>query len=229
MASLYLIRHGQASFGKANYDELSERGWEQGRVLGRWLSGKVTPGVVVGGNLQRHRETVEAMASGFAGQLPGMQSMMGFNEFDHTEVIERFRPEWADRAVMTRDLSAFPKPARAFQEAFVMAVERWAGGRNDREYTITWSQFKTRVLAAMEELIEFADGADVLISTSGGPISVMVQDLLNLDDRKTLQLNEVIANTSVTRVLYSGGRRSLSGFNNYSHLEAEDPALVTFR
>lgn len=229
MANLYLIRHGQASFGKANYDELSERGWEQGRVLGRWLSGKVTPGVVVGGNLQRHRETVEAMASGFAGKLPGMQSMMGFNEFDHTEVIERFRPEWADRAVMTRDLSAFPKPVRAFQEAFVMAVERWAGGLYDHEYTDTWPRFKARVQAAMEELIEFADGTDALVSTSGGPISVMVQGLLDLDDRKALGLNEVIANTSVTRVLYSGARRSLSVFNNYSHLEAEDPALVTFR
>ncbi|HBF92256.1 MAG TPA: phosphoglycerate kinase, partial [Marinobacter adhaerens] len=42
-------------------------------------------------------------------------------------------------------------------------------------------------------------------------------------------LNEVIANTSVSRVLYSGPRRSLAVFNNYSHLEADDPALVTFR
>ena len=110
-----------------------------------------------------------------------------------------------------------------------MAVERWAGGLYDYEYTDTWPRFKARVLAAMEELIEFADGTDALVSTSGGPISVMVQGLLDLDDRKTLGLNEVIANTSVTRVLYSGARRSLSVFNNYSHLEAEDPALVTFR
>ncbi|WP_166269008.1 histidine phosphatase family protein [Marinobacter caseinilyticus] len=229
MASLYLIRHGQASFGKDNYDQLSERGWEQGRVLGRWLSGKVLPGAVVGGNLQRHRETVEAMASGFAGTLPGMQAIAGFDEFDHNEVIERFRPEWADRAVMARDLAAFPKPARAFQEAFVRAVERWAGGHHDSEYTETWPAFKLRVQTALQALIEYADGADVLVSTSGGPISVIVQMLLELSDRKALALNEVIANTSVTRVLYSGARRNLSVFNNYSHLEAEDPALVTFR
>lgn len=229
MASLYLIRHGQASFGKDDYDALSERGWAQGRVLGRWLSGKVSPGAVFGGNLRRHRETVEAMASGFAGTLPGMQVIAGFNEFDHTEVIERFKPEWADRAIMARDLSVYPKPARAFQEAFVQAIHRWAGGDHDSDYTETWPAFKERVLAALDELIEYADGANVLVATSGGPISVMVQSLLELSDSKALGLNEVVANTSVTQVLYSGSRRSLSVFNNYSHLEAEDPDLVTFR
>jgi hypothetical protein len=50
-----------------------------------------------------------------------------------------------------------------------------------------------------------------------------------LNDRKTLEMNSVIANSSVSRVLYSGKRRSLAVFNNYSHLEAEDPSLVTFR
>lgn len=229
MATLYLIRHGQASFGKENYDQLSDKGWQQGRVLGRWLSGKVAPGAVFGGNLKRHRETVEAMASGYAGNLPDMQAVAGFDEFDHNAVIQSYRPEWADRAVMARDLAAFPKPSRAFQEAFVNAVKRWASGEYDHDYEETWSGFKRRVLAALDELVEYADGTDVLVATSGGPISVMVQSLLDLDDRRALGLNEVIANTSVTRVLYSGSRRSLAVFNNYSHLEAEDPALVTFR
>lgn len=229
MATIYLIRHGQASFGKENYDQLSSTGWQQGKVLGRWLAGKVTPQAVLGGSLERHRETAEAIASGFGGSLPDMQIFAGLNEFDHTGVIERFRPEWADRAVMARDLAAFPKPAKAFQEAFVKAVRRWAGGEHDGDYEESWPDFKARVLGAFDELIEFADGSDVLVATSGGPISVIVQQLLALSDQRALQLNEVIANTSVTRVLYSGARRSLAVFNNYSHLEAEDPALVTFR
>ncbi len=229
MATIHLIRHGQASFGKDNYDQLSETGWRQGRVLGRWLAGKVTPQVVLGGSLERHRETAEAIASGYGGELPDMQILAGLNEFDHRSVIEAFRPGWADRAVMARDLSAFPKPAKAFQEAFVQAVQRWASGRHDAEYVESWPVFRQRVLAALDQLIDFGDGADVLVTISGGPISVIVQELLGLTDEKALRLNEVIANTSVTRVLYSGARRSLSVFNNYSHLEAEDPALVTFR
>ncbi|AHI28805.1 histidine phosphatase family protein [Marinobacter similis] len=229
MATVYLVRHGQASFGKANYDQLSPTGWEQGRVLGRWLANRLTPGAVFGGNLERHRETVEAITTGFGSQLPDMQVTTGFNEFDHNEVVTRFRPEWEDREIMTRDLRAFPKPAKAFQEAFVQAVRRWASGQHDGDYSETWPGFKARVLQAFEEMVEYADGSDVLVATSGGPISVICQELLGLDDARALGLNEVIANTSVTRVLYSGPRRSLSVFNNYSHLEAEDPALVTYR
>ena len=229
MATIYLVRHGQASFGKENYDQLSPRGWEQGRILGRWLAGKVEPGVVFGGNLQRHRETVEAITTGYGVSLPDMQVLEGLNEFDHLEVVERLRPEWADKQVMARDLASFPKPARAFQQAFEKAVTRWVSGEFDQEYSETWNGFRQRVGHALDQLIELADGADVIVSTSGGPIAVIAQRLLELSDRKALEMNNVIANTSVSRILYSGPRRSLAVFNNYSHLEAEDPALVTFR
>jgi broad specificity phosphatase PhoE len=96
-------------------------------------------------------------------------------------------------------------------------------------------------LAALDEAISYAAGSDLLVATSGGPIAVIVQALLDLSDERTLDLNSMIANASVTRVLYSSrgrhssrrchsdSQRSLAVFNNYSHLEAEDPALVTFR
>ncbi|MBR9869847.1 MAG: histidine phosphatase family protein [Gammaproteobacteria bacterium] len=229
MATIYLVRHGQASFGKENYDQLSKRGWEQGKVLGRWLADKVEPGAIFGGNLQRHRETVEALATGYGAALPDMQVLEGLNEFDHIEVVERLRPEWADKQTMARDLASFPKPARAFQMAFEKAVKRWVSGEYDDEYAETWQGFKQRVNHALDQLTEMADGADVVVSTSGGPIAVIAQNLLELSDQKTLEVNSVIANTSVSRILYSGSRRSLAVFNNYSHLEAENPALVTFR
>ena len=37
MSSVILVRHGQASFGKADYDQLSDLGYEQARHLGRVL------------------------------------------------------------------------------------------------------------------------------------------------------------------------------------------------
>lgn len=229
MATIYLVRHGQASFGKDNYDQLSATGWEQGRVLGRWLADQFHPGAIFGGNLQRHRETVEAIATGYGATLPDMQVLEGLNEFDHLEVVERLRPEWSDKQVMARDLGSFPKPARAFQQVFEEAVARWISGDYDAEYTESWRDFRHRVVAALDALVEVAGGADVLVSTSGGPISVIAQHLLELSDRKALELNNVIANTSVSRILYSGARRSLAVFNNYSHLEAGDSAPVTFR
>ena len=229
MATIYLIRHGQASFGQENYDQLSSKGWQQGRVLGRWLKGKIAPAAVFGGDMQRHRETVEALAGGYGDELPDMQAVAGLNEFDHTQVLERYKPEWTDRKTMARDLAAFQKPAGAFQQAFEQAMGRWVGGEYDDEYQETWSDFRGRVIGALDDLIDYAGGGDLLVSTSGGPIAVIAQDLLQLSDRKTLEMNSVIANSSVSRVLYSGSRRSLAVFNNYSHLEADDPSLVTFR
>jgi len=38
MSELYLIRHGQASFGTADYDRLSEKGIRQASVLGDHLA-----------------------------------------------------------------------------------------------------------------------------------------------------------------------------------------------
>lgn len=229
MANIYLIRHGQASFGDDNYDQLSETGWEQARVLGCWLAGRVHPDVVIGGDMQRHRETVEAITSGYRAPFPDMQVAAGFNEFDHTSVVFGFRPEWSDRTRMQADLAATGHPAKAFQQTFTRAVQRWVSGDHDEEYPETWLQFKARVNEALEDLVSWANGGDVFVSTSGGPIAVIMQSLLGLSDSKALALNEVIANTSVTRVLYSGNRRSLAVFNNYSHLEVEGPELVTFR
>ena len=229
MATLYLVRHGQASFGGENYDQLSSTGWQQGRLLGRWLAGRLQPGLVCGGNMQRHCETVEAINTGYGSTLPAMQVLDGLNEFDHQEVVARWRPEWAEPSAMIRDLRSFPNPAKAFQLAFEKAVARWVAGEQDGEYTESWLAFQQRVVAALDELIDLADGSDVLVVTSGGPIAVIAQHLLALSDGKTLAMNHVIANTSVSRVLYSGSRRTLSVFNNYSHLESENPALVTFR
>jgi broad specificity phosphatase PhoE len=236
MATIYLVRHGQASFGAEDYDRLSQTGWHQGQVLGRWLAATaVQPDVIFGGSLRRHRETVEAVAGGFCAGLPAMQVAPGFDEFDHVALIQRHRPQWQDHRVMSRDLAASAAPAKLFQVEFVAAVQRWASGRFDHEYAESWPGFKARVVAALDEAILYAAGKDLLVATSGGPIAVIVQALLDLSDERTLDLNSMIANTSVTRVLYSsrgrdsGSQRSLAVFNNYSHLEAEDPDLVTFR
>jgi broad specificity phosphatase PhoE len=40
MGNLYLVRHGQASFGAADYDNLSELGQRQSVRLGEYFAGK---------------------------------------------------------------------------------------------------------------------------------------------------------------------------------------------
>lgn len=68
------------------------------------------------------------------------------------------------------------------------------------------------------------------IFTSGGPISVCVQQALNLSDDHTLQITWQIMNASVTRLKYSSNRLMLFGFNDVTHLELQkDAHLLTYR
>ena len=54
MGVLYLIRHGQASFGTDDYDRLSDLGHEQSRLAGRHLGGQgVHPIRIVHGQIGR--------------------------------------------------------------------------------------------------------------------------------------------------------------------------------
>jgi broad specificity phosphatase PhoE len=58
MAIIYLIRHGQASFGAEDYDRLSELGRRQSQVLGEYFRGAgVVFDAVYSGDLLRQRET----------------------------------------------------------------------------------------------------------------------------------------------------------------------------
>ena len=57
MGTLLLIRHGQASYGEADYDRLSTRGHEQAKALGRFLATQRVDHVFVG-PLRRHQQTL---------------------------------------------------------------------------------------------------------------------------------------------------------------------------
>lgn len=234
MATLHLIRHGQASFGSSNYDRLSETGWRQGRVTGRFLKEVITPQAAFRGDLERHRETAEALAEGYGPGFPEPRVDPNFNEFDHLEVIQRYRPAWVDPQQMKADLAREEIPRKAFHNAFVASVIRWISGQHDHEYSETWAGFSARVWAGVGAAIVGAgDAQDVVIVTSGGPVSIVMQKLLGLADRQALELNAVLANSGITRVLYSrAGRntqRSLAAFNSTAHLELESPDLVTYR
>src|ERR1700712_5758452 len=60
MGAIYLVRHGQASFAAADYDDLSALGREQGRVLGSALAARhVQAELVICGGMRRHAQTAQ--------------------------------------------------------------------------------------------------------------------------------------------------------------------------
>lgn len=229
MAGIYLVRHGQASFGSADYDQLSPLGVEQSGILGAELRERLANPVSWSGTLRRHQQTAEACLQAANWPAECVEDA-GLNEFDHLNVIQVMRPEWQDRQVMVTDLSKAPVPRKAFQDAFETAVKRWISGRFDDEYNESWPAFKTRVLDAFQRVQNaLGKGQDALVFTSGGPIAVICGELLGLDVRHSFRLNEVLVNTGVTHLLSSSQRVSLSYFNNFSHLETRGKRLVTYR
>jgi broad specificity phosphatase PhoE len=243
MADLYLVRHGQASFGAANYDKLSALGEDQASRLGAWIkSCGVTPDAVASGPPSRQLRTAElAMAATGGPSLDAVLMLDGLGEYDHDEVLYRLRPEYEDRAVLNADLAKQDNPKRAFQRIYEQAVARWVAGEHDADYGQTWTAFRSCAVEALRMLTNRPERS-IWAFTSGGPIAAIVQHLLAIPDSHAFEINWALVNTGVTRLRFSAGSRpdgrfapdgravSLSYINAFPHLEqAGDPALITYR
>ena len=65
MSELYLVRHAQASFGAANYDQLSDLGHKQSRWLGDYMGMRgLKFDTLVVGDMVRHHETMNGICAG---------------------------------------------------------------------------------------------------------------------------------------------------------------------
>lgn len=224
MGQIYLVRHGQASFGAADYDQLSELGVEQARLLGRWFGEcghRFTR--VISGSLKRHRQTADACLGELAVPLP-MTQLADFDEYDHDDVLTRHRET---DPVAAHDQG---KSNATLEKLFRAAMERWMGGQFDSDYRESWSQFRSRCVTGLTRLVADAGASQsLLVFTSGGPIAVICQEVLGLSDKQAANLTWSLANSSVTRLLYKPGRVSLNYLNNFAHLEQAAPTSITYR
>lgn len=235
MGQIYLVRHGQASFGAANYDQLSPLGFEQARLLGQWFANsRQTFQRVVCGGMVRHRQTADSCLSELPKALLADTEWLtdpGFAEFDHVEVLVKHCPEFSSPDDFKAYAARQPDPKYAFENIFVAAMQRWMGGERDEDYTETWKQFQARCVGALERLATDAAASEsTVVFTSGGAIAAICQHLLDLPDHKTLEMNWSIANCSVTKLQHRPGKVSLSYLNNFAHLEWLGEAnSVTYR
>lgn len=226
---LLLIRHGQASFGAADYDRLSSRGEAQARHLGEWLAAtRSPPDLVAVGTLQRHRRTAE-LCLGAAGMESPQLEMPQLDEVDHEEILRRHRPDFASFDALRAEIDRAPDPLRAFQDLFVAAVGRWTGGAHDPDYRQTWPMFRARVLEALDVFAQHP-ARRIWAFTSGGPIGVIVNTLLDAPPERTFGLSWPLVNTSLTRITLGQGGTRLVSYNAWPHLETSERAdLVTYR
>lgn len=228
-AVIRLIRHGQASFGLKDYDELSETGVRQATVLGESLKARAGEvDLVVSGGMRRHLQTAEHALSAMGLDLEP-QIDERWNEYDHQELIVRHKPAYRSKTVMAADLTRRGDPRRAFQNMFDDALERWTAGDNDADYAEPWSGFIDRANAGLAALSdEAATAKNVLVFTSGGPVTAVTARLLGLGAEGWRKLNGVCANASETKIVAGRSGVSLVSFNGHAHFD-HDRELLTYR
>ncbi len=236
MSILYLIRHGQASFGTSDYDALSDGGRHQARVLGAFvLRAGIRFDACWSGTLNRQQQTFGEVRDSFldAGlDMPLPTEIAALDEYDYEAVLRALVPiiEKEDPAFIC-DVSRMLSDRRAFQKVFARVMIRWASGSDTVDDLPSWSCFAAGVTKGIRDIIERSDrGSHVAVFTSGGPIAATIGSVLGLAAEKTISLSWQLVNASITRFKFSSGQISLATFNEYGHLEQQnEDSLVTYR
>lgn len=201
MTTIYLIRHAQASFGQANYDQLSTTGQLQAKVLGQYLAHifKQQP-MVVTGSMHRHRETAQlALTQSFAETVAEQHA--GWNEFDHTEILTNYAAAFGLTEQLQQTVAQANNAKQQLMQLFKAAVQHWMSGAEGVHYSETWTAFAQRVNGAMHDLllkIQQQQARDVVVFSSGGVIATLLGQLLQLSPAKVFQLNTSLANVGIS-------------------------------
>lgn len=224
--SIVLVRHGQASAGSADYDQLSATGKLQCHRLGAWLasSGQRFE-AVVSGNMHRHRQSLEAIAAEYElceVALPVAEIDHGLDEFNHHAVFEGFARQHPDHpAVVGRAQGGL----RALGALIHAALGAWSRDAID-DVPESWAAFAARVAHAGTRLVERGN-AQVLVMSSGGVASRLAQSALGASDQATIDLNLSLRNSATCEFHPRPYGLALGSWNALPHLH-DRPELWTY-
>ena len=216
MGTLYLVRHGQASFGADDYDVLSPLGIQQARRLGEYFKAKrVRFDAALTGTLRRQISTFEGICDGMDAPLTAT-SWPGLNEYDSQAVIA------------TVHAGKFEKPAapEQYRHHFRLlkdGLKQWMDGVVSPAGMPCYIDFVRGVTSALDHVRQTHTG-NVLLVSSGGPIATAVGHILGCSPEATIELNLRIRNSSVTEFAFTPKRHMLVTYNTLPHLDAPEYA-----
>lgn len=214
MPVIYLLRHGQASFGTEDYDVLSDLGRKQAEVAGHELARRgVRAPVVVSGDLRRQIDTAAIAAKVLNANLAATDSR--FDEFDaHAAVNAHLGDLQATEGM----------PSSEFQQHLDAVMTDWMVTENSQ-----WQAFSDGAFDALTELASgLPSGSDAIVATSAGVTAVLAGRLLGADPQGVISMNRVSVNASITTVVSGSRGLSLVSFNDHAHMLG-DQTLMTNR
>lgn len=246
MGTLYLIRHGQASFGADNYDQLSPLGQQQSQRLGEYFRYKgLRFDAVLTGTLTRQLQTLEGICAGMGVQFESPKAASaappqarptpsgdseahavesvgahilwpGLNEYDSSAVIAAIHPQPLEKP-------ATPELYKHHFRLLKGGLAQWMNGVVSPRGMPEYDDFVLGVTSALAHVRSHYHG-NVLLVSSGGPIATAVGQVLGTSPESTIELNMQIRNSSVTEFAFNARRHRLLSFNSLAHLDAPEHA-----
>lgn len=214
MGTLYLVRHGQASFGAENYDQLSALGERQCAALGAWLHARgLQFDGVLRGTLVRHAQSLNAIASALPG-LPQAIDWPGLNEYDGHALVRAVHGGVLPRVA---DAEGYRQHFRLLREG----LTQWMAGATRPEGMPSWVDFRAGVAGALDH-VRSSFEANVLLVSSGGPIATAVAQVLAAPPSTVIDLNMRIRNSAITEFAFTPKRHMLVTYNTVPHLDHPD-------
>lgn len=232
MSTIYLVRHGQASFGTDNYDRLSATGREQIRHLGAYFAelGERIDRIYTG-SLYRQTETAEIIAAAFGDSAPPIAIEHAFDEYDSDVILHTFAKSLTPEQLAEAGWPELRTDRRKFQFFLERAARAWVEAQIEAEEMTPWRGFHGRITGALESIMRNEGRSKTLIvSTSGGVIGTLVAHVMGLSNHVGIELNWAVHNASITRLIYNADKVSLSMFNGLPHLDRVAlRSLITYR
>jgi broad specificity phosphatase PhoE len=214
MGRLLLVRHGQASFGAADYDCLSDLGHRQCVRLGHYLRERGARfEAVVTGTLKRHMQSWQGIAHGLQVQQDALP-WPGLNEYDSEAVIAAIHPQPLQKPET-------PEMVRHHFRLLRKGLRAWMAGEAQPAGMPSYADFVAGIQGALDHVRSHHEG-DVLMVSSGGPISTAVGLVLSTPPETTIELNLRIRNSSVTEFAFTPKRHMLVTYNTLPHLDTEE-------
>jgi broad specificity phosphatase PhoE len=216
MGTVTFVRHGQASFGAEDYDQLSALGVRQCEALGEYLAARGRRfDAVLTGTLKRHAQSLDGIGSRLAG-LPAAGSVEALNEYDAEGILRAM----AGGRLPERD------PTGDRREHFRLlreGLERWMRGDLSVPGMPDWARFRDGVAAVLDELRR-SPAAHVLVVSSGGPIATAVAHVLQAPATAVVALNLQMRNSALTEFNFTPARHWLVSYNTLPHLDHPERA-----
>ncbi|SDS98808.1 Broad specificity phosphatase PhoE [Halopseudomonas xinjiangensis] len=224
MSEVYFVRHGQASFGSSNYDQLSDKGHRQARLLGEYFRERdMHFDHILTGDMVRHRETAEGICAGLDLKDPSFEVFTQLNEFDFHAILAAYTAQFPEEKLPE-------KPAVSdFFKRLRKGIILWSQSGLEGDLPETWAAFEERVRFMKEDLMARCAGKRVLAISSGGAIAMLVRQLLDAPCETMVELNLQTRNTGLIHCVFNQRSMRLSSFNSVPHLDhPQHQSLITY-